>query len=229
MLTPPLPCVYTCSKTHRPILRCEAVCCTIINYSNQEPHRNNKTAELWGDCPSAHLCEMPHFQAACPPCQLKQEAAALCRWICSPWHAREPFELCRALGGFAKSGVGDVQMPPWADSVQWRFAKCLTPWEALTCFPFSSSLNLTGARSEFPILAGPIKSSRTVRFQALFLLILHSSLCDTVPHWAITGTVWDTLNSPSTSVWQYHSCSHLCFSSVTEAAMGSPAHFIPTF
>lgn len=118
---------------------------------------------------------------------------------------------------------------PELTPVQWRFAKCLTPRETVTCFSFSSSLNLTGARSEFSVLAAPIKSPLTVRFQALFLLILGSSLCEIVPRWAITGTVWDTLNSSSTSVWQYHSCSHLCSSSVTEAALGPSAHFIPTF
>lgn len=143
--------------------------------------------------------------------------------LSSPLSSAEPWVALQNQG--LVMGKRHPELTP----VQWRFAKCLTPWEALTCFSFSSSLSLTGARSEFSVLAGPIKSPCTVRFQALFLLILHSSLCDIVPHWAITGTVWDTLNSPSTSVWQYHSCSHLCFSSVTEAALGSPAHFIPTF
>lgn len=41
MLIPPLPCFYTYSKTHSSILRCQAKCCTIINHSNQEHHRNN--------------------------------------------------------------------------------------------------------------------------------------------------------------------------------------------
>lgn len=111
-----------------------------------------------------------------------------CRWICSPWHAwaalwtlQSPRRLCKTTAGWRANA--STELTP----VQWRFAKCLTPWEAVTCFSFNSSLNLTGARFEFSILARQIKSPRTVRFQALFLLILHSSLCDIIPH---QGNYW---------------------------------------
>lgn len=142
---------------------------------------------MWGDHRSAH-CEMPHFQAACPSCQLKQEAPVLCRWVCSPWHAwatlwalQSPQWLCKITGGWRANAT------PELTPVQWRFAKCLTPRESVTCFSFNSSLNLTGARFEFSVLAVPLKSPCTVRFQVVFLLILISSLCDTVPH---RGNYW---------------------------------------
>lgn len=112
VLIPPLPFIYTHNKTHSSILGCEAMCCTTINCSDQEHHRNNKKTESWGDPPSAHLCEKPHFPAACPSCQLRQEAAALCRWICSPGTLEQPFECHRALGGSAEPRVGDGQAPP---------------------------------------------------------------------------------------------------------------------
>lgn len=114
--------------------------------------------------------------------------ATLYRWICSPWHTwatlqapQSPQWLCTIAGGWRANAT------PELTPVQGRFAKCLTPPEAVTCFSFNSSLNLTGARFAFSILAGPIKSPLTERFWALLLLILSSSLGDIVPH---RGNYW---------------------------------------
>lgn len=68
-----------------------------------------------------------------------------------------------------------------------RLVKCLTPWGAMTCFPFNSSISLTGGLFELAVLAGPINSPHTGRFQALFLLSLSCCLCGITPH---QGNYW---------------------------------------
>lgn len=101
--------------------------------------------------------------------------------LSDPLSAAEPSVTCKITAGWRANTT------PELTPVQWRLAKCLTPWGAVTCFPLNSSINLTGPRFEFSVLALPINSSHTVRFQAPFLLILDCCLCGTAPHW---GNYW---------------------------------------
>lgn len=107
--------------------------------------------------------------------------------LSNPLSTAEPSVACKITGGWWENAT------PELTPVQWRLAKRLTPWGAVTCFPFNSSINLTGARFEFSVLAVPINSPHTVRFQALFLLILDCCLCGTAPHrgnyWGCVGRI----------------------------------------
>lgn len=81
----------------------------------------------------------------------------------------QPFELCRALGGFAKSGLGDGQTPPWADTCAVEVCKVPDTLGGSDLFFFQ-------------LLTQPDRSSlRVFRFGRANKIPLHCEISGSVP------------------------------------------------
>lgn len=100
------------------VLSYEAMCFTIISYSNKEHPRATKSryTKLWGDHPQwsflSTRCLIPKLPT--PSCHLKQEAPSVHRRICHPWYAWVTFWALQSPPWLARSQAGDGQTPPWS-------------------------------------------------------------------------------------------------------------------
>lgn len=209
------------------ILRCEATCYTIINYSNQEHPRITKSryTKLWGDHPQCSSLSVRHFISKLP----------------AP-HANSSKRDCLLAGAFAVFGMLEWSFECCSDLQNHRRVMDKRHPRADTCAVEVCEMSDTLRRAQLAFLstpqsarqeltlnsvsAAPVHSSLTVRFQAPFLL-LTAAVVALLHTGAITEPVWNGSCAMSRSVWYYRCC--CCIFSITEDALGPRAHFIPTF
>lgn len=174
MTIPPLPYIHTHDKMW---LNLQVGSYTMQHYKWQQPrtsksHQKKKKEETPSDGPQ---CSFLSVQCLISKSSIFMPAQAR-GIICTPVDLQPSVCLSDPLSAAQTSVACKITVRWWANATPeltpvWRrLVKCLTPWGAMTCFPFNSSISLTGAFFELAVLAVPINPLRIGRFRALFLL-----------------------------------------------------------